>query len=98
MGNLLIDKDSGFEIETTATRTLPYKNLIWNAITYEMSNTRQEFTRTVYGFLDLLRDLGGLFAAIHPPFTLLVGLFYYRGAFIQLTHNMLPPNFHLNKK
>ena len=63
-----------------------------------MSNTRQEFTRTVYGFLDLLRDLGGLFAAIRPPFSLLVAIFYYRGAFIKLTQNMLPPDFHHNKK
>ena len=63
-----------------------------------MSNTRQEFTRTVYGFLDLLRDLGGLFSAIRPPFGLLVWLFYYRGAFIQLTQNMLPPDFLHDKR
>ena len=67
-------KKYGFDIEITQTRTLPYKNQFWNAITYELSLTREKYTRTVYGFFDFLRDLGGLFSAISPIFGVTVSI------------------------
>ena len=75
-GNILLDEEDGFQIEETASaRTLPYKNQYWNAITYELSLTRLEYTRTVYSFMDFLRDLGGLFGAISPIFGFIVSVF-----------------------
>ena len=42
-----------------------------------MSN--MEFTRTVYGLLDFLADLGGLFAAMEPFCKIFTLCFQYRG-------------------
>ena len=38
VGNLRIDSDEGFNIETTELRYIPYDNLIWNSVTFEMSD------------------------------------------------------------
>ena len=65
----------------TSSRHLPYKNNFWNSITYEMSLTRQEYNRTVYGLLDFLGDIGGLFNAIYAVFGAIVAIFSYHGAF-----------------
>ena len=84
-----MDKEEGFQIEETASaRTLPYKNKYWNAITYELSLTRLEYTRTVYSFMDFLRDLGGLFSAIAPIFGFIVSVFQYRGPIMSLAAKM----------
>ena len=75
VGNLFIDQDDSFNIEQSETRLLPYKNKFWNAITFEMSLTRHEFTRIVYGFFDFLRDIGGLFSALGPISAIFVAVF-----------------------
>ena len=72
-------------------RNLPYLNSFWNTITYEMSLSRYQYTRTVYSYLDLLRDIGGLFSAIAPMLSLLDSIVSYRGAHIDLTAEMMPP-------
>ena len=62
------DNFNGFKIEKKEIRQLSSstdKNVI-NGITYEMSATRLEYTRTVYSILDLLSDVGGLFGALMP--------------------------------
>ena len=75
VGSLLIDEVMGFDKYQAPSRILPYKNKFWNAITYEMSLSQIEFTRTVYSFLDFMRDLGGLFAALGPFFGIIVTVF-----------------------
>ena len=75
LSNIRIDREKGFDIETKLPRNLPYINSFWNSITYEMSLSRLSYTRTVYSYLDLLRDIGGLFSAIAPVFAIIVGIF-----------------------
>ena len=84
-----MDVVDGFENTVTETRLVPYKNKFWNMITYEMSLSRNEFTRIVYGFLDFLRDLGGLFSALGPFFGSMVAILQYRGMYMHLTSQML---------
>ena len=85
--------ESSFNIEKSETRLLPYKNQFWNAITFEMSLTRHEFTRITYGLFDFLRDIGGLFSALRPISAVLVAILQYRGAYYYLTSEMM-----LNKR
>ena len=46
------------------------------------------YTRTVYGFLDFLRDLGGLFSALGPFCGVIVTIFQYRGSYLNLMDDM----------
>ena len=80
LSNIRVDKEAGFEIAKKNSRNLPYKNNFLNSVTYEMSLTRLHYTRIVYSFLDLMKDIGGLFSAIGPIFGLIVNLLQYRGA------------------
>ena len=91
MGDLLIDSETAFSSVKSDSRNLPYKNRFWNAITYEMSRTRIEYTRTVYSFLDCLADLGGLFGALGPLGHFLVFVLQYRGSYMFVMSNMLAP-------
>ena len=75
-----MDLETGFDIEVKQSRILPYKNLFHNSVTYEFSLTRLHYTRIVYSFLDLMKDVGGLFSAIGPLFGLIVNILQYRGA------------------
>ena len=69
----------GFSINLSWTRSLAAKSRAQNAITYELSMSRTEFTRSVYGLLDFMADLGGLFAAIGPLCKIFILSFQYRG-------------------
>ena len=75
IGNVKIDDETGFTSDTTSTRILPYKNQMQNAITYELSQTRVVYTRTVYSILDFFSDIGGLQGALAPFFAIFVGIF-----------------------
>ena len=75
VGDLTSFKDESFNIEKSETRLLPYKNKFWNAITFEMSLTRHEFTRIAYGMFDFLSEVGGLFSALGPISAILVAIF-----------------------
>ena len=55
-----------------------------------MSQTRVEYKRFVYSLIDFLGEIGGLFGAIMPLFTLLVTIFQFRGTFMNLTSAMMP--------
>ena len=59
-----------------------------NAITYELSMSKMEFTRSVYGLLDYVADLGGLFASIGSFCKIFTLSFQYRGV------NMLLMDLH----
>ena len=89
VGNLKIDEETGFYSEITTSRILPYDNRMWNAITYELSTTRIEYSRIVYSTFDYLRDLGGLFSAIFPICAVLMDVLQYRGAYINLASTMM---------
>ena len=59
-------------------------------ITYEIHQTRIEYKRFVYSFFDFLGEIGGLFGAIMPIFTLFVTILTFRGTFMNLTSAMMP--------
>ena len=63
-------------------RFLPYKNDFHNAITYEMSDINQIYYRDVYGILDWLRDIGGLYGAIGGISLAAVLIFQFQGPVI----------------
>lgn len=71
IGQLLTEKEHGFFISAQPSRELPYKNLFHNAITFEVTLTNTMYVRRVYNFLELVGDLGGLFGAVWPLFSLL---------------------------
>ena len=81
---MVSDLVMGFDKYIAPSRILPYKNKMHNSITYEMSLSRVEYTRTVYSTLDFLRDIGGLFAALGPAFGIIVTVFQYRGIYLNL--------------
>ena len=74
IGDMRKDVEDGFDLEVTETRLMPYKNSFQNSITFEMSLSRNEYTRTVYSFMDFLGDLGGLFSALGPFFGTLIAM------------------------
>ena len=74
VGDLRKDESKGFEIDVTETRVLPYNNRFQNAITFEMSMNRNEFTRTVYNIMDFMGDLGGLFNALALIFGTIIAI------------------------
>ena len=78
----------GFETLQAPSRTLPYKNLFVNSITFEMSLSQIEFKRTVYSTLDFLSDLGGLFGTLGPFCSIIVTIFMYRGSYLRLMKDM----------
>ena len=61
-----------------------------------MTLTHVDYLRKVYGTLDLMADLGGLFAAIKTPFIIILGFtnFYASYQFVMadnFVHKDLPP-------
>ena len=56
-----------------------------------MSLSRIQYTRTVYSYLDFLRDIGGLNSAIGPLFGVIIAIVQYRSTYVLLTSEMLPP-------
>ena len=79
ISNMLQDEDEGYESEIVEKRNMPYQNNLWNAITYEISLNRMQFNRSVYRFVDLLGDLGGLLSALFFICMPLVYMLTYRG-------------------
>ena len=73
--SLQIDSIIVFKIDQDMTRVLPYGGTFQTAVTYELSHTRQVYYRQVYGLLDWLRDLGGLFSALSGISILIVLIF-----------------------
>lgn len=61
------------------TRILPYTNAFHNAVTYELSSRKHIYYRTVYGFLDWLRDIGGLYGSIYAICFGVVFIFQFQG-------------------
>ena len=60
-----------------------------NAITYELSLTQIGYERMVYNFLDVLRDVGGLYSSLGPLCILLVRMLQYRGSYLFIAATML---------
>ena len=58
-----VDIEEGFFSETSAKRDMPYNQPFQNAITYEMTLTEVQYTRTVYNTLEFISEMGGLFSA-----------------------------------
>jgi len=75
VGGLGMEVKNSFSIKQESSRLLPYMNKFQNSITFEMSLDQKIYIREVITMLDLLGDLGGLFAAIRPLCFLIVSLF-----------------------
>ena len=73
------EEAEGYETNIAEKRPIPYRNNLWNTITYEVSLNRIQLNRSVYGFLDFLGDLGGLLAALGSIFLPTVHMLTYRG-------------------
>ena len=89
IGNLLEDSDFGFDLETSSFRFLTYDNLMHTSLTFELSTTRIDYTRTIYSMFDFLGDIGGLHGALVPIFAGLVYMIQYRGTYMSLMQDML---------
>ena len=89
IGNLLEDNDDGFDLEKDSLRILPYDNYMHNSLTFELSRTRLDYTRTVYSVFDFLGDIGGFHGALVPTFAGLVYILQYRGSYMFLMQDML---------
>ena len=81
--------EKSFDVQEKQIRNIPYTNMFWNTVTFEISQTRIKLRRTVYSISDFLSELGGLFGAIMPVFTFFVTVFQYRGTFMSLTSAMM---------
>ena len=68
------EESEGFYLTRQPSRPLPYKNNWQNSITFELSMDRKDYTRKVYSILDFFSDVGGLFGAIRPIFTIVLGV------------------------
>jgi len=80
--SLLTDEVKVFKLVQELTRVMPYKQPFQNAITYELSHTRHIYYRQVYGLLDWLRDLGGLFGAMSGISLSIVLIFQFQGGYM----------------
>ena len=89
-----LDQKQGFDVDVTQTRVLPYKNTFQNAITFEMSMNRNEYTRTVYSIMDFMSELGGLFSAITLIFGTIIAVLQYRGMYMIITNVMAKSRNH----
>ena len=78
-GDLATQKDRIFKYIDHPTRFLPYNNTFHNAVTYELSNANVTLTRSVYGILDWLRDIGGLWGALYAICVGLVAIIHFQG-------------------
>lgn len=74
IGNLMMEDRLGFFSTDERSREMTYSKPFQNAITLEMSFMHREYDRKVYSTLDFLADIGGLFAALKAPFTLVVAI------------------------
>ena len=92
MGNLNNKQETGFSIDASPTRFLPYKNRMHNAITYEISTTRYSVSRHVYNIFNFLGELGGLLGAFGSLGTILVTILHYRGSYMFVMSDMLLPS------
>ena len=72
IGNMRVEMEDGYDVDVKKSRILPYKNTMQNAITFEMSLSRKEFSRTVYNIMDFMRDMGGLFTTLGLIFGTLI--------------------------
>lgn len=52
---------------------MPYKNMLWNAVTYEVNHMRVMIKRVDYGFFSWLGDIGGLSGIFFSSFSLVLG-------------------------
>ena len=68
----------GHSIELQPSRTMGYNNKIWNGVTYEMSLSSKRYFRRVYGIMDFLPEMGGLFGAFGSlSLATVVGINYF---------------------
>ena len=55
-----------------------YNNKVWNGVTYEMSLSSKRYFRRVYGIMDFLAEMGGLFGAFGSlSLAIVVGINYF---------------------
>lgn len=67
-----------FQVDTIAVRPFEYVHRGHFCVTFEMSLDLLATERTVYGFLDWIGNIGGLFDGLMLFFGLLVSLWNYK--------------------
>ena len=60
---------------------MPYDNQFQNAITFEVSLDQKKYYRTVYGTLDFVAEIGGLFSALGRLCLAIIGTLNFFGSF-----------------
>ena len=88
VGDLLVENLKGFKAHKEPNRELPYRNRMWNAITYELSRDQIKYYRRVYSVLDLMSDLGGLYGSLTPVCMTLVYCLQYRSSYQFVMNDM----------
>ena len=64
LDSLTSEESNGFQIKQGVTRrSLEAIQLVFS-LSYELSSTRIQYNRTIYGVFDYLSDIGGLSSAI----------------------------------
>ena len=94
-GSVLVDREKIFNFQTEPTRFLPYKNKFHNAVTYELSDTNHVYYRSVYTFLDWLRDIGGLYGSISAFCIAIVFIVQFQGQNMYLMAKLYAANTEL---
>ena len=67
-----------FKVVRGPNRMYDFDDNVQLAVTYELNRDLRIIKRTVYNFLDLLGEIGGLAGALHAGFTVTVLVFQYR--------------------
>ena len=75
IGSYSREEFSTFGFTELPSRLISYDNNYQISLTFELSQTRNFYTRSVYRLLDFMGDIGGLFSAISPIATVLVAIF-----------------------
>ena len=64
LDSLTSEESNGFHIEQGVTRHIPLDNILTVfSLSYELSSSRIQYNRSVYGIFDYLSDIGGLSSA-----------------------------------
>ena len=64
LDSLTSEESNGFHIEQGVTRRKPLDNVLTVfSLSYELSSSRIQYNRSVYGIFDYLSDIGGLSSA-----------------------------------
>jgi len=98
IGGVAQEVHHGFTEEKSYARELSYRNLIHNAVTFEMSMNLSHYYRQVYSFLDFFSEVGGLLGALRPIFLSILTAFHFHGGYQFLTAHLFRNGSQSNRR